>query len=58
MVGYALTLRSDYGNAAAALVFRHRLDAADRMVLVTAILDSLSDQEFAGVIRHFLEGAA
>ncbi|RYH08827.1 hypothetical protein [Tropicimonas sp. IMCC6043] len=59
MVGYALTLRNDYGNAAAAIVFRHRLDPEDRAIIATAVLDSLTDREFAGVMRHFCgEGAA
>ncbi|SFC77889.1 hypothetical protein [Tropicimonas isoalkanivorans] len=59
IVGYALTLRNDFGAQAAAFVFRHRLDPEDRAILATAILDSLTDREFDGVLRHFCgEGAA
>ena len=57
-VGYALTLRNDLGNQAAAFVFQHRLNTEDRAILATAILDSLTDAEFSGVIRHFCERSA
>ncbi len=53
VVGYALTARNDWACQAAAFVIRHRLTVEDRAILAMAILDSLTDAEFSGVIRHF-----